>query len=206
MSDANIVTIEEGSETWHKWRNSATISKPGQSALWFLATRILGLEPLIPMTIEAHYSLCLFAERNTGIPAIDNARIQLIQVPRGFGKSALVTKGIPIQRLISGHVKGAKIKQDYSIGIANEKQDLANAFLAQVKLEFEQNTLLRALFPEVIPADTRKTVWSADRIVLQRNRPRPTSPPLRPRYFVLNSSANSSKVGPTSSLTFLGLM
>ena len=173
----NIVTLEEGSKDWHKWREMATIAVPGQrSALWFLTTRILGLEPLIPMTIPAHYSMCLFAERATGIPEIDEARVQLIQVPRGFGKSAIVTKGIPIQRLISGYVKGTGIKRDYSVGIANEKQELANAFLAQIKLEFESNQLLQVLFPEVIPKDFRKTTWAADRIVLERERPRPTSP------------------------------
>ncbi len=173
----NVVTLEEGSKDWLKWRKLATVPEPGQrSALWFLTTRILGLEPLIPMTIPAHYSMCLFAERATGIPEIDEARIQLIQVPRGFGKSAIITKGIPIMRLISGYVKETGIKKDYSVGIANEKQELANAFLAQIKLEFESNQLLQVLFPEVIPKDFRKTTWAADRIVLERERPRPTSP------------------------------
>ncbi|KKL28744.1 hypothetical protein LCGC14_2372100, partial [marine sediment metagenome] len=98
----NTVTIEEGSKEWKKWRELATVAIPGKrSALWFLATRICGLEPLIPMTISAHYSMCLFAERATGIPEIDECRIQLIQVPRGFGKSALITKCRPIQQLIS---------------------------------------------------------------------------------------------------------
>ena len=165
----NIVTLEEGSKDWHKWREMCTTSIPGKrSAIWFLATRIFGLEPLIPMTMSMHYGLCLFAEGATGIPEIDNCRIRLCQVARGGGKSALITKCLPILRLLS--------RRDFSMGIANEKQDLANAFLAQIKLEFEGNPLLQALFPELIPTDFRKTTWAADRIVLQRERPRPTSP------------------------------
>jgi len=166
---SKTIKFEQGDDTWKELRRLATVPIPGKrSALYFLASQILGMEPLIPMTMSAHYSMCLFAEHATGIPEIDNARVQLIQVPRGFGKSAIVTKCRTIQRLVS--------RTDYSVGIANEKQDLANAFLGQVKLEFEQNELLQALFPEVIPRDFRKTTWSADRIVLERKKPRPTSP------------------------------
>lgn len=166
---SKTISFQQGDERWHELRRLCTVAEPGKrSALYFLATQVIGMEPLIPMTMSAHYSMCLFAEHATGIPEIDNARVQLIQVPRGFGKSAIVTKCRTIQRLVS--------RTDYSVGIANEKQDLANGFLAQVKLEFEQNELLQALFPEVIPADYRKTVWSADRIVLNRKKPRPTSP------------------------------
>lgn len=162
------ITFQQGDDTWKKLRYQCLVPEPGRrSALWFLAATVLGMEPLIPMTYQAHWSLCLFAERATGIPEIDNARVQLIQVPRGFGKSALVTKCRAIQELLR--------YDDYSIGIANEKQDLANGFLAQIKLEFEQNELLQALFPERIP-DFRNTTWSADRIVIKRGKPRPTSP------------------------------
>jgi len=165
----NIQQIEQGSTEWHRLRDLCLNPIPGKrSALYFLASQVIGMEPLIPMTYSGHYSLCLFAERATGIPEVDNARVQLIQVPRGFGKSALVTKCRAIQELLK--------KDDWSIGIANEKQDLANAFLEQVKLEFMQNDFLRALFPERIPPDFRKTTWAADRIVIPRKHPRPTSP------------------------------
>lgn len=166
---SNTLQIEQGSHEWKRLRHLCLNPEPGKrSALYFLAGTVIGMEGLIPMTVQAHYSLCLFAERATGIPDIDNARIQLIQVPRGFGKSALVTKCRAIQELLKN--------DDWSIGIANEKQDLANAFLDQVKLEFMQNEFLQALFPERIPPDFRKTTWAADRIVLPRKHPRPTSP------------------------------
>lgn len=168
MSKDSIEIVPGGPE-WKKLRDKCITAIPGKySALYFLNAKVLGHEPLCPMTVSAHYSMCMFAEGATGIPEIDSARIRLIQVPRGFGKSLNVTKGLAIQELLK--------HDDWSIGIANEKQDLANAFLQMVKLEFETNEFLKALFPERIPSDFRKTVWAADRIVINRNKPRPTSP------------------------------
>lgn len=119
------------------------------------------------MTPSAHYAMCLFAERATGIPEIDSARVRLIQVARGFGKSLLVTKGLALQQLLRHN--------DYSIGLANETQRMADKFLGMIKLEFETNDLLRALWPERL-IDPRKTTWSASEIVIARKKPRATSP------------------------------
>lgn len=160
------IVLEPDSEQWHKWREHATVTIPGKrSALWFLTAEVLGLKNLIPMTPQAHYGMCLFAEGATGIPEIDEARIHLLQVARGFGKSAIVTGGLPILRLLRN--------PDYAIGIGNETQDMADRFLAQIKLQFEQNDLFRALFPEVVPTNFHDTVWSASKIVTNRTRPRP---------------------------------
>lgn len=168
MAKLNIV---EGSEDWKKMRRLATKAVPGKhSALYYLNSVILGKGPLVPMTMRAHYGLCLFAEGATGIPEIDAARIKLILVPRGVGKSSLVTKALPLLRILQD--------PEFACGIANEKQDLANTFLGDIKAEFEQNTLLRTLFPEVIPPDFKKTVWAADRIITNRAKANPTSPTL----------------------------
>lgn len=158
-----------GTKEWKDMRRRCTHAIPGEfSALYYLNAKILGHEDICPMTIPAHYAMCMFAESATGIPEIDEARVRLIQVARGFGKSLNITKGLALQELLRN--------DDWSVGIANEKQDLANAFLGMIKLEFETNDLLRALFPERVPADFRKTTWSADRIVINRRKPRPTSP------------------------------
>ena len=163
------LNLEEGSADWKKMRRLATESIPGKhSALWYLNYTILGKASLVPMTYRAHYGLCLFAEGMTGIKEIDEARIKLILVPRGVGKSSLVTKALPILRILQD--------KNFACGIANEKQDLANTFLGDIKAEFEQNTLLRVLFPEVIPPDVKKTIWAADRIIVQRDKMNPTSP------------------------------
>lgn len=109
----------------------------------------------------------LFAEGMTGIPDIDAARVKMILVPRGLGKSGCVTQGRPLHNLLRN--------RNYATGIGNEKQGISDAFLAAIKQEFETNNLLRALFPETIP-DMKSNKWSVDRIEVARDRPRPVSP------------------------------
>lgn len=166
MTELNLVN---GSEDWHKLRKLATETIPGKkSALYNLNAIILGKAELVPMTYRAHLGLCLFAEGATGIPEIDEARIKLILVPRGVGKSSLITKGKPILSTIRN--------SEYGTGIANETAALASTFLGDIKHEFESNILLQTLFPEVIPDDFRATTWKADRIITKRKKANPTSP------------------------------
>lgn len=154
--------LVQGSPRWHELRELA------RTNLYWLNAKVLNHEGVVPMTLEAHYGLCRFVERRTGYPEIDNARVQLIQIWRGSGKTTLVTKGRPIQRLLQD--------QNWAVGIANERQDNANAFLAMIKAEFEANDFLRALFPELIPPNFRNTTWAADRIVINRTRANPVNP------------------------------
>jgi hypothetical protein len=182
------IQIKEGSPEWKDWRKKCTVPIPGRfSALYFLCTRVLGLgkveikegQPLIqPRT---HYGMCLFAEHATGIPEIDSARVQMIAMPRGTGKSAIVTGARTIQRLLQN--------RDHSVGIANETGGMAEKFLAQIKLQFESNDFLRALFPEHIPDDFRHTIWKVDEIVIKRDSPNPVGP------SVMSCGVGATKTG-----------
>ena len=155
---ANVATGKEelrvGSARWHQLRKRA------QTDLYWFAAKVLGLEDKIPMKPKAHLALCKFASRQTGNPVIDKARIQLIQVGRGWGKSGLVTNARSTQRLISN--------PNWSIGIANERQDNANAFLGMIKANFESNEFLQVLFPECVPTNFKDTTWRTDRIIIER--------------------------------------
>lgn len=165
------LTLEPGSEDWEKMRQRCVEAEPGRfSALYYLNKNVLGHAQLgdFRMTPSSHYALCLFAERATGIDWIDNAQVHMMQMPRGTGKSTLVTKGLTIQKLLK--------HQDYAVGIANETMNLAKKFLANVKLEFETNELLQALFPERIPDDFGDTTWKAEEIIIKRDKPRPKDP------------------------------
>jgi phage terminase large subunit-like protein len=162
------LTLIPGSKEFEALRERYTETIPGKkSALYALISEACNLGDKIPMTYSAHYALSLFAEGATGIPQIDKARVRLIQVARGFGKSAIVTKGLPLLRLLRD--------RDYSVGIGNETQRMCDKFLAQIKEEFTQNQLLRALFPETL-IDPKQTTWSASEIIINRTQPRPTSP------------------------------
>jgi hypothetical protein len=163
------INLTPGSDEWHKWRRLATQTIPGkQSALYFLNAKIRGLESLVPMTYRAHLGMHLFAESATGLPEIDEARVKLILVSRGVGKSACITKGLPILRTIRD--------PEYATGIANEIAELAESFLAEIKNEFETNIILQTLFPEVWPPGFSPSVWKADRIITNRKKLNPTSP------------------------------
>lgn len=154
-------SLKQGSPRWEQLRERA------RNDLYWLTTKVLGLEDKVPIVEHAHYALCKFVTRQTGIPEIDRSRVQLIQVGRGWGKSAIVTNGLVTQKLLRN--------RDYAVGLANERQENANAFLAAVKANFESNEFLQFLFPEHIP-DFRETTWKADRIVINRTKPNPVSP------------------------------
>jgi phage terminase large subunit-like protein len=81
-------------------------------------------------------------------------------VGRGWGKSALVTNARCTQRLLQN--------PNWCIGIANERQDNANAFLGGIKANFESNDFLRFLFPECLPDNFRDVEWRSDRIQIKR--------------------------------------
>ena len=168
------LVIKPGSAEWHQLRKRAR-----EDLYWFNA-KVLGHEKVVPMSPRAHYAMCRFAERKTGLQRIDECRVQLIQVPRGVGKTTLITKGRTLQRLIQ--------QQDWAAGIANEIADNASAFLAMIKAEFESNEFLQALFPECIP-NFRQTEWRSDRIVINRTRPNPVNP------SVLAAGANATVTG-----------
>lgn len=169
MTKPQRIVLEQGSREWRRMRELATRAIPGKhSALYYFNAKVLQHEEVVPMTYRAHYAMCMFAEGATGIPEIDECRVKMTLVPRGLGKSTLLTKGQTLQELCK--------YDDWACGIANETGRNAEAFLAMIKEEFETNLLLRTLFPERIPADFRETTWRSDRIVIARKKPNPTSP------------------------------
>jgi hypothetical protein len=175
------IEIIPGSEQWKALRKKCTVSVPGKySSLYFLNAKILGHEEVVPMTYETHWAMCLFAEGMTGIPEIDEARIKVTLVPRGLGKSTIITKGQTIHDLLK--------YDDYAVGIANEVNTNAEAFLQSIKQEFESNELLKALFPERIP-DFGNTKWQSERIEIKRSKSNPVSP------SVLAAGANKTVTG-----------
>lgn len=83
------ITIERGSRDWKRLR------KRCREDLWFLNAKVLGHEEVVPMRLSAHYALCRFAERRTGIPDIDQSRVQLVLVARGWGKALALDTPLP---------------------------------------------------------------------------------------------------------------
>lgn len=155
MAELRFVT---GDAKWKQYRARALAD------LFWFADVVLGYGRVVPMTMKAHLLMCRFAERQTGIPDLDEAPVLLVKVPRGVGKSTLITQARALQ-LAMQH-------PDIAILIANEVERNAMKFLAAIKDQLSDNELLRALFPERIPQDPEHecSKWSESEVIL----PRPT--------------------------------
>ena len=162
LLDTPDLSFTQGDEKWHKLRKRAL------NDLYFMSTFVLGYGDLFPLEQETHLLPLRFIERRTGIPDIDDAPKQLIMWPRKTGKSSTGT--------IASAIQEACRDPNTAILIANEKQETAQDFIGTIKYNFETNDLLRSLFPEVIPADFNKVIWSATRACVKRDtgRPEPT--------------------------------
>lgn len=157
------LSFTQGDETWHRLRKRCL------SDLFFLCDVVLGFGAVVPITRRAHYSLCKFAERQTGHPDLDKKWIRFIKVPRSVGKSTCVTQGYGIQLALK--------YPDIAILITNETERGAMKFLDAIKQQFTDNAMLRALFPERIPLNPEKDCrkWSATEVVLPRSTTRQES-------------------------------
>lgn len=152
---STTLSFKKGDEQWTKLRKRAL------SDLFWLSDVVLGYGTLVPLTIPTHRLMIRFAERKTGAPILDDAHIRLISVPRGVGKTAGVT--------ISKTIQDSLRDPEGSTMLANENQENSNAFLGEIAGHFETNEFLRALFPDIIPEEPRKSQkWSAESLNLVR--------------------------------------
>lgn len=173
---SGLLTLEQGSKEWQRLRTRC------ETDLFWLLTKVLDFEKKIPLTVRAHYALCRFAERRTGIPIIDQSRVQLIHVCRGWAKTLAVTQGRTLQRILADH--------DWGAGIANEGQRLAEAMLGGIKGILETNEFIHALYPELNPNIHEPPTWKASEIIVPgRSRPNPMKP------SVLAMGIDASKTG-----------
>src|SRR5256885_10586508 len=137
------LNFRQGDERWTEYRARA------QNDLYFLASVVWGYGELVPMTIGAHGLLCKFIERQTGVPALDTAKYRKIELGRGWGKST-VARAYAMQRLLRD--------PNTAILLANEREQTAADFLAEIKSHFESNAFFRALFPDIVPENVKHTM------------------------------------------------
>jgi hypothetical protein len=166
-----------GDETWHKLRKKCL------GDLFFLGSVVLGYGTRVPMTEEAHRGLCKIVERRTGNAMLDTAWVRKFEMPRGTGKTTCITQAYPIQ-LICKH-------PNISIMLGNENEGTAKAILSEIKSQFENNELLRSLFPEVIPENFKDTSWSATQITVKRSESRK-----EPTIFVVGVGGTKTGMHP----------
>jgi hypothetical protein len=108
-------------------------------------------------------------ERVREVEANPNGRLDLWA--REHYKSTIITYALSIQDILSSHGDRPLPKWDgreVTIGIFSHTKPIAKAFLVQIKTEFEGNSYLKKLFPDVLYADPAKDSprWSLDSGIL----------------------------------------
>ena len=118
--------------------------------LFFLCTGILGFLDLTPFT---HGDFCNFVE---------DPRYQrkVALMPRGSFKTTISTIARSIQMVMNN--------PEIRILIANSTQTNASKFLLLIENLFLNNSLLRSLFPELIPPKIRDVRWNSYEMELNR--------------------------------------
>ena len=148
------------------------LRKKCQTDLYWLADVVLGYGDKVPLNPAVHGLMCKVVTRQTGVPDLDDCPYRKIEVPRGVGKTTLITISYTIQRILRD--------PNISILICNEREQNAKDFLSSIKHHFDGNDLLRALFPEICPDDTHAETWSSTRITVKRQTAR-----LEPTVFII---------------------
>lgn len=90
-------------------------------------------------------------------------------------KSTIITFGKSIQDILRSHGDGAIDGRECTIGIFSHVRPIAKGFLRQIKSEFENNQLLKDLFPDILYADPEKESpkWSEDGGLIVRRKSNP---------------------------------
>lgn len=125
-----------------------------QTDLYFLCKGVLGWPDVNKAT---HGTFCRHIQNSP-------AKRRLGLMPRAHLKSTIATVGDGI-RLALAEPDNARIL------IASETSTLAEKFLGQIKGHFENNKVLRSLFPELLPPrfSGPGVTWRADMATIQRN-------------------------------------
>ena len=91
-------------------------------------------------------------------------------------KSTLITFGKSIQDILDSHSKDSfHWAKEVCIGIFSHTRPIAKAFLSQIMLEFENNELLKQVYPDVLWKNPRREAdkWSLDNGIIVKRKSNP---------------------------------
>ena len=141
--------------------DTPALRRQATESLYFFAKAILGYDWLVP---HIHGPLCVALEELAQCldmdPASDEDALNrlLCELPRGWLKTTLCSIAFPIWLSIR--------KPNIRILVVQNSATNACKKLAVIRGQWEQNDLLRSLFPELLP--TKSSVWKADSACLTR--------------------------------------
>lgn len=128
-----------------------------ETDLYYFNKAIMGFKDMTP---RAHGDLCQFLQHKPDL-STGKGRFKLILMPRDHYKSSCGTIGSNAQHALAN--------PDDRILIVNEIAGNAQGFLRGIRSQVENNRVLRSLWSDVIPKDTRKVKWNDDQLTLNRS-------------------------------------
>lgn len=130
----------------------------GRTDLYFFAKGVLGFSDMAP---NCHGPACRFITQNP-------AQYKLVLWPRDHFKSSVLTIAGTLQKVIQN--------PELRCLIRNEVATNANRFLRTIRQHAEGNRVFRALYPEIIPKDTKRVRWNDSELDFARkgHYPEPT--------------------------------
>ncbi len=125
--------------------NTATIKELCKTDLFFLL--VIGFR-------RADVNCDWLYERCREVEASPDGHLDLWA--REHYKSTIITYALTIQNIL--------VNPNITVGIFSHTRPIAKAFLKQIKTEFEENTFLQSLFPDILYANPSKEspLWSLD--------------------------------------------
>lgn len=129
-------------------------------SLYFFSTAILGWTKI---QLEPHKELCDFIQ-NVDAP---HKRRKVLLIPRDCYKSTVASKSFPLWILIQPMFCGLK-GLEHRILLWSHSSDNAKKQIKSIRQQVERNTLLRWLFPEIIPENIAKTTWTDSNLLFPR--------------------------------------
>lgn len=136
----------------------ADLAETGRRDLYWFNKAVLKHKDL---AVNCHLPLCVYFDTNPG-------QFKLALMPRDHLKTHCIT--------IAGTLQKAMRDPNERILIANESATNAQNMLSAIKAHLESNKILRTLYSDVIPKDTKKVTWNQESLTLNRTRidPQPT--------------------------------
>lgn len=124
----------------------------GKTSLYYLTKVILGYDKLVP---HVHMPMCEFAD---GVKV--GRRLKLM--PRTHYKTTIWT--------IAASIKDILNDPNVTILIVADTALNASRFMREIQQHFMMNEMFRWLFPEVIPPNFNKAIWSQNEMCVPRTR------------------------------------
>jgi len=151
--------VQQATKSQGEQAGAQTVRELCRKDLFYLCYEILGYRDLVE---PLHDDLCDFIETQERAQ-----KTNIILIPRGHFKSTIATVGRCIQWMIRD--------RNTSIGLGSADLKSSKKFLREIRGQLEQNTRLKALFPDCFYSDPRREApkWTEEEIIIRRDTTKP---------------------------------